>query len=123
AAEEPGGAPGGLGLVVEADPLDELADLHRLDEVVVDAALEGREAVGDVAPAGQHDHGRVPAELAADAAAHHRPGAAGHGGVDDHHRRLVQPGGGHGLVAVGGGDRPVPVHLEGDTEQATDGLV
>ena len=120
AAEQAGGVAGAFGAVVEADPLDQVGHLDRLHEVVVDAALEGGEAVGDVGPPGEHDHRRVPAELAADAAADGGAGAAGHGGVEDHHRRLVQPHGRDGLVAVGGSDGPVAVELEGNAEQAAD---
>jgi len=123
AAEQAGRVPGRVGVLVESDPLDEVRDLDRLFEVVVDAALEGGQAVGDVGPAGEHDDRRGPAEVAADGAGDGGAGAAGHGGVDDHHLRLVEPDGGHGLVAVGGGDRPIAVQLEGEPEQPADGRV
>ena len=123
AAEEPGGVAVGVGLVVEADPLDELGHLDRLHEVVVDAALEGGEPVGDVGPPRQHDDGGIPAEFAADAAADGGAAPPGHGGVDDHDPGLVQAHGRDRLVTVGGGDRPVSVEFEGDAEQTADGSV
>ena len=123
AAEEPGRGAARLGLVVEADPLDQVGHLDRLHEVVVDAALEGGEAVGDVGSPGEHDHGGIPAEFAADAAADGGARPPGHGGVDDHDRRLVQAHGRDGLVTVGGGDGAVSVEFERDAEQPADGGV
>jgi hypothetical protein len=66
-----------------AQPRLQLADVVRLDQVVVGAGVEPRDAIGDVDPSGQHQHRRAVALLP------HRPHDADpvevrHRDVEDH---------------------------------------